>query len=782
MSDMLATLSTLHLAGARFIEIVVQPQPREHDPFHSLKRPTRNGAGYISPEFVGLTPVDALAWWSTSPPDIGTVSAQLQRLGVVPARMGMLAIDVDAATEAETKSALRLLQNHFGEPLAVTTSRRPTGRHCWYWCDEEPGSQAARSWQYGEYRYSRGFIAIHNAQTFTQLAEAAKVSRDFILTREKWAEFIRLYPGVAPTITGDTSMQFTAPVGFPGDDTYYPGQRNDELFKRCARLGDFGIEYDHKLVENEILSAAAASNDASAYDADLENARSVAERGVERGTQTFNAHGFRTFNWYTLMTAMRLLGIEVRRNVFNYRDEWRVTNPRLRISIPAALSQADSDGWIAFDPHDGKGHARTLQRMLAERCYLTLDGETVDPPAEDADQWIQKVADGEIPDVALVNGVPTVLERKPFRTKSLFWNDAIDCVLEYHTAHPPLEYITKFVWDGEPRLKQTFIECFGVEDSLRARWAGEYLWTSAVARIFQPGHQLRETVILSGPQNIGKSEYARGMFPYVSGTVPSPYHSEHFNPLAGSKQVAEQLLGKCIVEWSECDSIRRRDSLERLKAVLTAPVDTERLAYRRDPIALRRTAVILATTNEEQPLPDDPSGTTRFILLHCAHGSDIQEYFNVNREQLWAEAVNLFRTKRHVGLLSFPREAAEELARISREHIAPHIVLDTYVDNVDHADFAEWFPDGASLHEVFGCYARIVEDGREAHPDDYAYRRADPKSGVEPVRLNRPGFHALTAANALRRKGWKRTSGLVTRGDGSRHRVWHAPKVSIDPR
>ena len=53
----------------------------------------------------------------------------------------------------------------------------------------------------------------------------------------------------------------------------------------------------------------------------------------------------------------------------------------------------------------------------------------------------------------------------------------------------------------------------------------------------------------------------------------------------------------------------------------------------------------MGTTNEDAPLPNDPSGNRRFVVIRLKGGDagKIIKYMNDKREKLWSEAVQMYR-------------------------------------------------------------------------------------------------------------------------------------------
>ena len=146
--------------------------------------------------------------------------------------------------------------------------------------------------------------------------------------------------------------------------------------------------------------------------------------------------------------------------------------------------------------------------------------------------------------------------------------------------------------------------------------------------------------ILSGPQRSGKSTLCRLILPpEVKGLFDDKF------PFNGSeREQAEALRGLAIMEIADLAGLNHAD-LERLKACLTRTDDRIRLAYRRDPEPLPRTACFVGTTDKDEILPNDPAGTRRWVVIGIKRGKGVQrlrDYMEENRSRLWAEGLVLY--------------------------------------------------------------------------------------------------------------------------------------------
>ena len=231
----------------------------------------------------------------------------------------------------------------------------------------------------------------------------------------------------------------------------------------------------------------------------------------------------------------------------------------------------------------------------------------------------------------------------PLRFGRDAWRDAVLALADAHRVDPFQEWLLALpAWDHTPRLDSWLDVVFTTRPGCQlTAWAARYILLGAVTRTFEPGAKLDVMPVLIGGQGTGKSTIlARILPPHM----PVLFTDGLF--LAGDpKHLAESLQGRVIVEASEMSGANRAD-LERLKAFLTRTDDGGvRLAYRADPAPMPRRAIIIGSSNDSAPLPNDPSGNRRFCPVHV-EAKDIQHlrtWIDANRDQLWAEALHRYQ-------------------------------------------------------------------------------------------------------------------------------------------
>jgi predicted P-loop ATPase len=209
---------------------------------------------------------------------------------------------------------------------------------------------------------------------------------------------------------------------------------------------------------------------------------------------------------------------------------------------------------------------------------------------------------------------------------------AVQAVARDHTFHPIRDYLNGLIWDKNPRLARWLIDCLGTVDTAYVRAVAQCWLISAVARVFQPGCQVDHVLMLEGLQGTKKSTALRIL-------ASDPWFTDHVSDLQ-NKDARLELRGRLIVELAEMDRLRREES-ERVKSFLTTRIDSFRPPYGRRVEVFPRECVFAATTNEQTPLVD-ATGNRRFWPVRC--GEINVERIAKERDQLWAEAVSLFRS------------------------------------------------------------------------------------------------------------------------------------------
>jgi putative DNA primase/helicase len=217
--------------------------------------------------------------------------------------------------------------------------------------------------------------------------------------------------------------------------------------------------------------------------------------------------------------------------------------------------------------------------------------------------------------------------------------------------HPVRDYLESLVWDGMERADHWLEMCFGAEQSNYTSAVSRRWLIGACARVFMPGCQNDCTLLLLGPQGIGKSSGLRALVPRAE------WFADSISTL-GARDSRQELRGKWIVELSELSALRRAE-IEAVKSFLSERVDHYRPPYGRHAIDVPRQCVFAASTNDETPLLD--AQNRRFLPIHTVK-VDVAALENF-RDQLWAESFSYFEAGQTWYLDSAELQHAAEAAQ-----------------------------------------------------------------------------------------------------------------------
>lgn len=269
--------------------------------------------------------------------------------------------------------------------------------------------------------------------------------------------------------------------------------------------------------------------------------------------------------------------------------------------------------------------------------------------------------------------------------------DGVYSLAAARSFHPICDWLNSLKWDGAPRFDKVF-------------GAGEYRATIAkifvlasIYRIFYPGYKFDHMLVLAGRQGLAKSYFVQimgGEYAIVMQNAPT------------DRKGLQELQGAWWIEFPELSALKRAD-INQVKAFITSTKDTYIPMYgRAGAQTFPRICVPVWTLNPTEAgfLTDDQN--RRFLIVEILEKLDI-EYLKTNREQIFAEAMEMYRQGiQPYKLVELIAGEAEDIANQNKQ------------DDLWETLIAEWVIKGnrteVSTKDIFtdvlGCWREIDFD------------------------------------------------------------------------
>ena len=272
---------------------------------------------------------------------------------------------------------------------------------------------------------------------------------------------------------------------------------------------------------------------------------------------------------------------------------------------------------------------------------------------------------------------------------------------EYLESRPP--------WDRRPRLKtwlhRRALSLARPGDELQERlaeWASEMIPSLAVWRTFWPRPvKSDEHPILVGPHRAGKSTVVSRLLP------PGERLNWHTDGLRfddSPKRQMELLSGRVLVELAELQGLSKAQ-IANVKTFMTRLDDgVARRAWGRSVRTQPRRAVLIGTGNVGSAnLPNDAALMRRFVPIDVdeAEGGlkSARRWLDVNRDQIWAEALHEYRARAALGK-RYALYMPQELFAAQDDATERHKSIDGVIEDLAWEYTEGWTKTGFKMVEI----------------------------------------------------------------------------------
>ena len=219
--------------------------------------------------------------------------------------------------------------------------------------------------------------------------------------------------------------------------------------------------------------------------------------------------------------------------------------------------------------------------------------------------------------------------------------DAYLAEAKKNSYHPVREYLDSLTWDGADHIT-TFTRCMHSSDPPIVYATGVkaplhhvyiYRWIiGAVAKVYTGAQN--PMMVWDGGQGIGKSTAVAWLCP-----LPAYFIEGAIN--VADKDALVRLASMWVWEVAELDATTRKADQSALKDFITKQVVVVRKAYGHADFRGPAMASLIGTLNNTSGFLADETGSRRFLITKLDH-IDLA-YQNIDRDQLWAQAVHLYR-------------------------------------------------------------------------------------------------------------------------------------------
>jgi hypothetical protein len=237
-------------------------------------------------------------------------------------------------------------------------------------------------------------------------------------------------------------------------------------------------------------------------------------------------------------------------------------------------------------------------------------------------------------------------------------HEAITTYAREHAFHPVRDYLDRVAtkWDGKPRISTWLTVYAGAPSTMQedgttgyVEEVGKMFLIGMVARIYRPGCKFDYMLILEGEQGLEKSKMGETL-------AGEEFFSDQL-PDVTTKDASQHLRGKWLIEIAELHAYTRAQ-IDQFKAFISRKTERYRPPWGHNEVHEPRQCAFFGTTNKVRYLRDETGNRRQWPVMT---GELNIKALERDRDQLWAEAVHLYRA----GVHWWPDRVFE------REHIVP---------------------------------------------------------------------------------------------------------------
>lgn len=238
--------------------------------------------------------------------------------------------------------------------------------------------------------------------------------------------------------------------------------------------------------------------------------------------------------------------------------------------------------------------------------------------------------------------------------------DAYTAAAKKNAYHPIHRYLNSLKWDEQDHIARLIGYMESSDPPIVYRNGDEvplhsvyiYRWLiGAVAKALDA--EQVAMLVLDGRQDLGKSTLTR----WLCSGMPDYFIEAPIN--VADKDTDVRLIDRWIWEVSELDATTRKADQSALKAFITKKEVTVRKAYGRHEITKPAMASLIGTLNNSTGFLTDETGNRRFMITRLTK-LDFH-YMEIDVNQLWAQAVHLYREKESFKLVGEEKQAQTDV-------------------------------------------------------------------------------------------------------------------------